>query len=160
MSKAYLNIALALALGGCALAERPQPVSTSLAERVQLLAGTAVLSVEVARTAADIRRGLMHRESMPQDAGMLFVFSEAKTQCFWMKNTSIPLTAAFLDQGGRILNLVDMEPHTGHAHCSEGPALYVVEAHRGWFRARGINRGDRMTALQILTSSSLHERTQ
>lgn len=78
---------------------------------------------------------------------MLFVFPVPDKQCFWMKDTSIALTAAFLDENGSILNLADMEPYSREAHCSQGEALYVVEAHRGWFQTRGINRGDRLTAL-------------
>lgn len=117
-------------------------------ERVRLVAGKASIDVEVARTPGQIQRGLMHRPSLLEGRGMLFVFAEPGRQCFWMKNTLVPLTAAFLDADGRILNLADMQPRSERLHCSDGDALYVLEAPQGWFQRQGMGAGDRIVAAQ------------
>lgn len=83
----------------------------------------------------------MHRQSMPEQEGMLFVFETPNVQCFWMKNTLLPLSAAFLADDGRIVNLVDMLPMTTDSHCSTEPVRYVLEMNQGWFAKRGIEAG-------------------
>lgn len=83
----------------------------------------------------------MFRSSMPNHEGMIFVFEQATTQCFWMKNTLIPLTAAFVDTDGSIVNLVDMQPQTTESHCSHKPVRYVLEMNQGWFAKRKIQAG-------------------
>ena len=85
--------------------------------------------------------GLMHRAEMPQSEGMLFAFEQATQQCFWMKNTLLPLTAAFIADDGTIVNLADMKPQTTDAHCSEQPVRWVLEMNQGWFAKRGIKAG-------------------
>lgn len=89
-------------------------------------------------------RGLMGVKNLPHNCGMLFVMDELGPASFWMKNTHIPLDIAFLDEGMRILDIGQMEPHTGRCECS-GPVRYVVEANEGWFQRSGIQPGDRMT---------------
>jgi uncharacterized membrane protein (UPF0127 family) len=81
---------------------------------------------------------------MPQQEGMLFVFEEPSLQCFWMKNTLLPLTAAFVADDGTIVNLADMKPQTTNSHCSTKPVRYVLEMNQGWFAKKGIKAGARL----------------
>ena len=111
---------------------------------VQLNAGMHLIRAEVAADFNTRARGLMFRASMPQNAGMLFIFDEAATQCMWMKNTLIPLSVAFIDEQGAIINVEDMEPQTENSHCAKRPSLYALEMNRGWFAARGIKPGSRI----------------
>lgn len=110
------------------------------------VAGQA-LRVEVVANDEDRARGLMFREKLGRDDGMLFVFPELAYHSMWMKNTLIPLSVAFLDRDGVILNILDMEPHSLDSHMSAGPALYAVETNRGWFAARKVKAGDKVTGL-------------
>ena len=113
--------------------------------------GGRPVRVLLAATPEQRQTGLMFRESMDEDEGMLFVHDVPKVRCMWMKDTLIPLTAAFLDASGRILNLADMDPLTTRSHCSEGPALYVLEMNRGWFARHGVSTGDRVDLPEIIT---------
>jgi uncharacterized membrane protein (UPF0127 family) len=103
---------------------------------------------EVAATEASRTTGLMNRFSLQPDHGMLFVFKEAQPQAFWMKNTYVPLSIAFIGGDGRILNIDDMAPQTEATHPSRGPALYALEMKKGWFAERGIKPGDGVAGLQ------------
>ena len=111
---------------------------------VQLSAGMHLIRAEVAADFPTRSAGLMHRKSMDTNAGMLFVFDEASAHCMWMKNTLIPLSVAFLDERGSIINIADMQPHSERSHCATGPARYALEMNRGWFAARGIKPGMRL----------------
>lgn len=111
--------------------------------RVDITIGAHRLDAEV--VADPMRRwlGLMFRTSMAPDAGMLFVFPDDTVLSFWMSNTPLPLSVAFLDAKRRILNIADMDPYDEeHLHDSDGPARYALEVHRGWFEAHGIGPGD------------------
>lgn len=109
--------------------------------RTQLRVGRARMQVQIASTAHQLQTGLMHRREMPADEGMLFVFPQAGVQCFWMKNTLLPLTAAFIAADGTIVNLADMQPLSEQNHCSAQPVPYVLEMHQGWFKRQGIRPG-------------------
>ena len=109
--------------------------------RIQLQAGMHQIQAQVAATPDQRSVGLMHRAEMPQSEGMLFAFEQASQQCFWMKNTILPLTAAFIADDGTIVNLADMKPQTTDAHCSEQPVRWVLEMNQGWFAKRGIKAG-------------------
>ena len=109
--------------------------------RVELRAGMHRIDAQVALTPEQRSIGLMWRQRMPPQEGMLFVFEQAATQCFWMKNTLLPLTAAFVADDGRIVNLADMQPQTTDSHCSKEPVRYVLEMNQGWFDQRGIKPG-------------------
>ncbi|HXE49050.1 MAG TPA: DUF192 domain-containing protein, partial [Ramlibacter sp.] len=85
--------------------------------------------------------GLMFRREMPQHEGMLFAFEQPSVQCFWMKNTLLPLTAAFVADDGTVVNLADMKPQTTDSHCSDKPVRYVLEMNQGWFAKKGIKPG-------------------
>jgi len=114
-------------------------------QRVPLGAGMYKIDAQVALAPREREIGLMYRKEMPQQEGMLFVFEEPATQCFWMKNTLLPLTAAFVADDGRIVNLVDMQPQTTNSHCSEEPVRYVLEMNQGWFAKKNIKKGVKLT---------------
>jgi len=134
-----------LAFGLSATAQGRQPQSPQLdLPRLQLQAGLHLITVQVASTAAQRNTGLMWRRSMPPNEGMLFVFEAPAIQCFWMKNTFLPLTVAFVADDGRIVNLVDMQPLSERSHCSAEPVRFVLEMHQGWFAQRGIESGQRL----------------
>lgn len=133
--------AAALLLGASAWADnRPQ---TQL-PRVTLSAGMHLIQAQVASTPEQRATGLMHRKDMPTNEGMLFVFEQASEQCFWMKNTLIPLTAAFIADDGTVVNLADMQPQVLDSHCSTAPVRYVLEMNQGWFAKRGIKAGSKL----------------
>lgn len=113
-------------------------------ERVQLSAGMHRMDVQVAATPDQRQTGLMFRKDMPQHDGMVFVFEQVTQQCFWMKNTLLPLSAAFIDDDGTIVNIKDMAPQTLDSHCSAKPVRYVLEMNRGWFAKKGIKAGTRL----------------
>ncbi len=117
---------------------------------VELTAGMHVIRAELADTFVTRMQGLMHREKLGQNAGMLFVFDEPGIQCMWMKNTLIPLSVAFLDDSGRIINIADMRPQTEDTHCAARPARYALEMSRGWFAERGIKPGGRLRGVEKL----------
>jgi uncharacterized membrane protein (UPF0127 family) len=105
------------------------------------------LVAEVAATEATRTTGLMNRFSLQPDHGMLFVFKEPGPQAFWMKNTYVPLSIAFIDGDGRIINIEDMAPQTENTHPSRGPALYALEMKKGWFADRNISPCTRIEVL-------------
>ena len=109
--------------------------------RTKLTAGMHMLDVQVAQTSEQRQIGLMFRKEMPQHEGMLFVFEQAAQQCFWMRNTLIPLSAAFVADDGTIVNIADMKPQSDDSHCSEKPVRFVLEMNVGWFAKRQIKAG-------------------
>ena len=100
------------------------------------------ITAEVADTPALRTRGLMGRQSLPPNHGMLFVFEQPQQQCFWMRNTPLPLTIAFMDDEGRISSMADMQPFSEATHCSQVPVRYALEMEQGWFTKRGIQPGE------------------
>ena len=136
--------ALAALLPLAALAQDGKPQSLPI---TKIRVGTHAVDAEVAQTPAQRTLGLMFRFSLPADRGMLFVFPRAEPQGFWMMNTYIPLSIAYLDADGTILNILDMAPHDTSRHLSAGPALYALEMRKGWFAERGIGPGTRVTGL-------------
>ncbi len=108
---------------------------------VSLSVGMHVIDAQVALSPEQKQTGLMFRKEMPLHEGMLFVFDQPSTQCFWMRNTLIPLTAAFVADDGVIVNLADMKPLTTESHCSTQSVRYVLEMNQGWFAKRGIKAG-------------------
>ncbi len=122
--------------GGCV---RPPEPSSGPSVRAR----GAVLRVEIVSTPETRARGLSNRDSLGADEGMLFVFEQERPVSFWMKDTRIPLSIAFLDAAGRVLAIEDMEPMDETTHPSPGPIRYAIEANRGWFARRGIRPGDK-----------------
>lgn len=132
---------LAAALISSAAPAQDAPQSLPM---VQLNAGMHLIHAEVAQTDAQRAIGLMHRSSMPQNNGMLFVFEQAAQQCFWMRNTLIPLSIAFIDDAGKVVNIADMQPMNETSHCSAKPVRYALEMNVGWFAKRGIKAGTQL----------------
>jgi uncharacterized membrane protein (UPF0127 family) len=114
-------------------------------QRVKLSTGMHLIDAQVASTPEQRQIGLMQRKEMPQHEGMVFVFEQASQQCFWMKNTLLPLTAAFVADDGTIVNLADMKPETTASHCSTQPVRYVLEMNKGWFEKKGIKAGYKLS---------------
>jgi uncharacterized membrane protein (UPF0127 family) len=112
--------------------------------QVRLNAGIHNINAELASTAQQREIGLMFRTSMPTNDGMLFVFEQPGQQCFWMKNTLIPLSIAFLGDDGSVVNIDDMKPQTLAGHCSAKPVRFVLEMNEGWFAKRGVKAGTRL----------------
>lgn len=121
-----------------------QPAPQLELPRVTLSAGMHLIQAQVASTPDQRSIGLMFRREMPANEGMLFIFQQPELQCFWMKNTLLPLTAAFVADDGTIVNLADMKPQTTDTHCSLKPVRYVLEMHQGWFDKRGLQAGSRL----------------
>ena len=137
----HKTFALAFALAASvAFAQEPQ---TKL-PRVKLSAGMHQIDAQVAATTEQRMTGLMHRKEMPQHEGMLFVFEQPSQQCFWMKNTLLPLSIAFVEDDGTIVNIDEMAPQTLESHCSLKPVRYVLEMNKGWFARKGIKAGQKL----------------
>ena len=136
----WLAAIVALVAVGLAHAQKPQ---TSL-PRTALSIGMYRIDAQVATTSEQHAIGLMFRTDMPQNEGMLFVFERPTQQCFWMKNTLIPLAVAFVADDGTIVNLDEMKAQTLNAHCSEKPVRYVLEMNTGWFSKKGLKAGNKL----------------
>jgi uncharacterized membrane protein (UPF0127 family) len=116
--------------------------------QVTLAVGKHKLTTEVASTDPDRSTGLMHRRMLPEDRAMLFVFPDVAYHAMWMMNTYVPLSVAFLDRDGVIINIADMQPQTTDSHRAARPAKYALEVNQGWFRKRGIKPGDKIDGLE------------
>ena len=113
----------------------------------KLSAGIHVIVAEVASTTGTRSQGLMQRKSMAPGAGMLFLFDQPAAHCMWMKNTLIPLSVAFIDERGDIVNIADMQPLDETTHCALRPVRYALEMNQGWFKKRGIGPGTRIDGI-------------
>ncbi len=114
-------------------------------QRTTLNAGMHLIQVQLAQDFEQRQIGLMWRKEMPQNEGMLFVFDQPAVQCFWMRNTLLPLTAAFVSDDGSIVNLADMKPMNDDSHCSKKPVRFVLEMNQGWFAKRNIQAGFKLS---------------
>jgi uncharacterized membrane protein (UPF0127 family) len=130
-------LALLTALPASQARDGPQPRLPT----VELRAGMHLIRAELAVTAEQQATGMMFRTTMGTNEGMLFVNDDAGVRCFWMRNTLIPLSIAFLDDDGTIVNLADMQPRSDRSHCSARPVRYALEMNQGWFAKRGIQPG-------------------
>ena len=138
---AALMAAAALLAPGWTLAQQVPQMDL---QRIKLSAGMHMIDAQVALTPEQREIGLMQRKDMPQHEGMIFIFEQPSQQCFWMKNTLLPLTAAFVADDGTIVNLADMKPQTLESHCSTQPVRYVLEMNKGWFAKKGIKAGSKL----------------
>ncbi len=109
--------------------------------------GVHLIKAEVAVSDEQRAQGLMFREKMAPNEGMVFRFPETRHICMWMKNTLLPLSVAFIDEKGRIINIEDMQPQTLNAHCAKKPARFALEMNQGWFRQKNIRSGVQVTGL-------------
>lgn len=123
------------------------PALLAQLKRVELTAGFYRLEAEVAADDASRMQGLMNRRSMPANHGMLFVFAKAERHCMWMRNTYLPLSVAFLDEEGRILNIEKMQPQSEDNHCAADTARYALEMNLDWFSSKGIKPGMRIAGI-------------
>jgi uncharacterized membrane protein (UPF0127 family) len=123
----------------CARAQLPEITLTISGHKI---------TAEVASTDAERSQGLMHRRMLPENRGMLFIFPEPALHAMWMVNTYVPLSVAFLDASGVIINIEDMTPHTQTPHGAARAAKYALEANRGWFKRRAIHAGARVEGLE------------
>jgi uncharacterized membrane protein (UPF0127 family) len=114
-------------------------------QRANLSAGMHLIQVQLAQNFEQRQIGLMWRKEMPQNEGMLFIFEQPSVQCFWMRNTLLPLTAAFVADDGTIVNLLDMKPMSDDSHCSSKPVRFVLEMNLAWFAKRNIQAGFKLT---------------
>ncbi len=121
---------------------------------ITLNAGIHLIQAEVAATPGTRSQGLMLRKDMAQGAGMLFLFEESASHCMWMKNTLIPLSVAFIDERGQIINIADMQPLDETSHCASRPARYALEMNQGWFKKRGIVRGAVIQGLERFSAAA------
>jgi uncharacterized membrane protein (UPF0127 family) len=112
--------------------------------------GEHAIRAEVANTPETRRKGLMFRTRLAASSGMIFIFPQEQSISMWMKNTPIPLSVAFIDADGRILNIEKMQPHSEEAHSSAGPAKFALEMNAGWFEKNGIKRNDKVDGLERL----------
>ncbi|MDQ2140995.1 DUF192 domain-containing protein [Alcaligenaceae bacterium A4P071] len=133
--------ALSIASPSAAHAEPPVLPITELS------AGIHVIRAEVANTPDKRSTGLMFRQALAPNHGMLFVFDEPDRQCFWMRNTLLPLSIAFIEDDGTIVNIENMAPQTEDAHCSRKAVRYALEMDQGWFAARGITHNQKVEGL-------------
>lgn len=115
---------------------------------IRLSLGSGTLDVEVASNKAQRSLGLMNRPSMPETRGMLFVYPAPAYFCMWMKNTKLPLSVAFIDAQGQVINIEDMVPQTETNHCTQRNATYALEANRGWFVKHGVVPGSQVLGLE------------
>jgi len=125
----------------------PAPVRAAELATTTLTIGTQSLTAELATSPAQRETGLMNRFSLKPDHGMLFIFERPEPLSFWMRNTFVALSIAFISADGRILNIEDMRPQTDDPHWSKGAALYALEMKKGWFAERGIVAGDLVKGL-------------
>lgn len=116
--------------------------------RMTLGAGMHIINAEVAHTMDTRTQGLMFRKTLPGNEGMLFVFTEEERHCMWMRNTYVPLSVAFIDAGGKIVSIHDMEPLTENSHCAAAPSRFALEMSKGWFKSRGIAAGASLRGLE------------
>ena len=123
------------------------PVARGQLPQVTLNAGIHVVRAEVANTNESRSQGLMFRKALGPNDGMLFVFQQDEAYCMWMKNTLIPLSVAFIDGKGQIVSIHEMLPQTEISHCAASAARYALEMNAGWYRAKGIQRGMRITGI-------------
>ena len=114
---------------------------------IPLTAGMHVIQAELVANDRDRQQGLMFREKMGQNEGMVFVFDAPATVCMWMKNTPLPLSVAFIDETGKIINIEDMKPQTTESHCAKKPVRYALEMNQGWFKQKNIKPGSAIGGL-------------
>ena len=143
MMKTYFSTAMVLLMLGSGVARGQDAPQTTL-QRATLSVGIHRIDTQVAATPEQREIGLMYRKEMPQHEGMLFIFESPSRLCFWMKNTLIPLTAAFIADDGSIVNLENMKPQTTEPHCAAKPVRYVLEMNQGWFEKKGAKPGSKI----------------
>ena len=134
----FTIIATAAALSAAYPLQAQQPVKF---QTTTLNAGLYLIKAEVAASPAEREQGLMFREKLGSNEGMVFAFGAPAGVCMWMKNTLIPLSVAFMDENGKIINIEEMKQQTLDSHCSTQAATYALEMNKGWFKQKNIKPG-------------------
>ncbi|PMC18769.1 hypothetical protein CJ230_02670 [Oligella urethralis] len=145
-----LFFSLSLMLASVLMPATSQAATTESAPQLptQLLRlGNSTLEVEIAATNQSRQRGLMHRHVMAEERGMLFMFEQAERLCFWMRNTYIPLSIAYLDKDATIIEIFDMQALDERSVCSTAPAQFALEVNQGWFERHQIQVGQRVEGI-------------
>ncbi|MGH6610299.1 MAG: DUF192 domain-containing protein [Burkholderiaceae bacterium] len=145
---------IALLLGGWLCAASAQQAPQPTLPTTRLSTGIHVITAEVANTPQSRMIGLMMRESLKPNHGMVFVFEDKSQHCFWMRNTLLPLSIAFIDDDGTIVNIENMTPKSEAAVCPKSPVRYALEMEQGWFTKRGVKAGQKITGLSATGNSS------
>ncbi|HTN48389.1 MAG TPA: DUF192 domain-containing protein [Burkholderiaceae bacterium] len=144
VSLRYLLLAVGAMLSVAAVAQTgPQPTLPT----TRLTAGMHIITAEVAAAPLSRTVGMMFRETVAPNHGMLFVFEDKGQQCFWMRNTLLPLSIAFIEDDGTILQIADMAPKSEALHCSQGPVRYALEMEQGWYAKKGMVVGSKIRGL-------------
>jgi uncharacterized membrane protein (UPF0127 family) len=133
------------------LAPAPTQAQTPQPATVQLTAGIHLITAEVAASDPVRTRGLMFRQSLATNHGMLFIFDRKAVHCMWMRNTLIPLSVAYIEDDGTIVNIQDMQPHDERSHCAKQPVRYALEMTQGWFAQKGVGPGAKLGRLPAAT---------
>ena len=141
---------LASLLAAALFAAAPVLAQPGPLRKVDLSIDMRVIHAEVADSVAARMQGLMYRTSLAPNSGMLFVYEQPAMECMWMKNTLVPLSVAFMDDKGTIINIARMQPQTEDSHCTERPASYALEMEQGWFARNGIRAGAVLLGLERL----------
>ena len=115
---------------------------------ITLNVGSQTVKAELALTDETRQKGLMFREKMAKNSGMLFVFPDVAYHAMWMRNTPLPLAVAYMDTSGKIVSIHEMQPHTDVSHMAAGPVKYALEMNSGWFSGMGIKQGDVILGLE------------
>lgn len=137
------KLAIAITLACCS-ASAQQPTRFPV---ISLTAGIHVIRAEVAAHEAERQQGLMLREKMGPNEGMVFLFEAPAGVCMWMKNTLIPLSVAFIDENSKIVNIEDMQPQSTDSHCAKKPVRYALEMNQGWFKQKNVKPGSTIEGL-------------
>ena len=145
MSAARLCAVLLLAFACSGRGDAGDELATA-----KIIVGNSQLEVELAATPATRSRGLMYRQSLPEERGMLFVFPQEQMLTFWMRNTTLPLSIAFADAAGRIVTISDLDPLSEALVSSGAPARFALEVNRGWFLRHGVSPGDSLLSIPQL----------
>ena len=140
LRRCLLALVCWLAITAACAQDQPQNLAATT-----LKVGMHSIRAQLAITPLQRQIGLMHLREMPTHEGMLFVFDEPSPQCFWMRNTLIPLSIAFLADDGTVVNIADMKPQSDDSHCSAKPVRYALEMNQGWFAKRGVKSGTRIS---------------
>lgn len=143
MKLLFITLLLTSLIGYAGLAHAENTV-------VDLQIGEHKIHAELAATSAAQKKGLMFRTSLLDHQGMLFVYEQPTEACMWMKNTVIPLSVAFINRTGHIINIARMRPLSKKLHCSEADAFYALEMTEGWFQARGVQAGSLIAGLEAI----------
>jgi uncharacterized membrane protein (UPF0127 family) len=148
LSNSFLSIVLVALVTLEPFAAHAKDSANAPLPTIALKAGGQTIQAEVAATDATRQKGLMFREKMARNEGMLFIFNELAYHAMWMRNTPLPLAVAYMDDAGKIVSIHEMEPHTETTHQAAGPVRYALEMNRGWFAANKIKVGDSIKGLE------------